>query len=108
VIGVWEWKGMKKIMKMKMVSRGDKDSDGVIEGLRAFTEDDNGEHAGEPFQVQVVSTLALSWFGVLRFWPPLKELNGIVVYKHFEDIQSILEKELKSVNDVIDLLNSRR
>jgi hypothetical protein len=33
-------------------------SEGVIEGLRAFVKDGNREHAGKPFQVQVALTLA--------------------------------------------------
>ncbi len=84
-------------------------SEGIIESWRTFVEDDDGERAGKPFQVQVASTLAhCTRYGRVELGMLPKELNGIVVCKHFEDIQPILEKELKSTNYLMDLLASRR
>ncbi len=82
---------------------------GVIEGWRAFAEADDGEYTGKPFQVQVVYTLAFyARSGRVKFWSPPKELDSVVACKHFEDIQPILEKELKSTNHLMELLASRR
>jgi len=85
-------------------------SEGLIEGLRAFAEDDSGEHSGKSFQEQVVDTLAFCtrWGRTVKFWPPSKELNGLVACKNFKDIQSILEKELENSNSLMDLIASRR
>ena len=74
---------------------------------RRFAEDDNGEYASTLFQAQVVYTLAFdARFGRVKFWTLPKELNGLAACKHFEDIQPILGKELKSTNYLIDLLAS--
>jgi hypothetical protein len=84
-------------------------SEGVVEGWWAFVEDDGGEYAGKPFQVQVAYTLAFcARSGRVKFWTPPQELNGIVACKHFEDIQPILGKELKSTNYLMDIIASRR
>lgn len=83
--------------------------EGMVEGWRAFVEEDDGEYAGKPFQVQVAYTLAFcTRFGRVKFWTLPKELNGLAACKHFEDIQPILGKELKSTNYLMDLLASRR
>lgn len=83
-------------------------SEGVIEGLRAFAEDGNGEYAGKPFQVQVVYTLAFDTrLGTVKFCSPSKELNGLVACKHFEDIRFILERELENTNSLMDLVSRR-
>ena len=51
-------------------------------------EDDGGEYAGKPFQVQVAYTLAFcARSGRVKSWTPPQELNGIVACKQFEDIQ---------------------
>jgi hypothetical protein len=79
-------------------------SEGVVEGLRAFTEDTNEERAGEPFQAQAVDTLAFSTrSGRVKFWLPPKELNGVVACKHFEDVQTILGAGLAGTKEFIDL-----
>ena len=71
-------------------------SEGVIEGWRAFVEDNDGEYAGKLFQVQVAYTLAFcTRFGRVKFWTLLKELNGIAACKHFEHIQPIIGEETK-------------
>ena len=60
--------------------------DGVVEGLRAFTEDTDKEHVSEPFQAQVVSALVYDTrSGRVKFLPPPKELNGVVACNHFKD-----------------------
>ena len=83
--------------------------DGVVEGLRAFTEDTDGEHASELFQAQVVNALAYDTrSGRVKFWPPPKELNSVVVCNHFEDVQSILWVEVAKTKGLIDLITSRR
>jgi hypothetical protein len=64
---------------------------------------------GKPFQVQAIYTLAFDTrLGTVKFCSLLKELNGLVAYKHFEDIRIILERELENMNSLIDLLASRR
>jgi hypothetical protein len=83
--------------------------DGVVEGLRAFTEDADGEHASEPFQAQVVNALAYDTrSGRVKFWPPPKELNGVVACNHFEDVQTILRAEVAKTKGLMDLIASRR
>lgn len=83
--------------------------EGVVEGLRAFAKDTTGEHAGEPFQAQAAHTLAFDTrFGPVKFWPPPKELNGVVACNHFEDVQTILGENVAQTKDLMDLLASRR
>jgi hypothetical protein len=79
------------------------------EGLRALTEDTDGEHVGKPFQVQAVNTLAYDTRSErVKFWPPPKELNGVVACNHFENIQTILGAEVAKTKELIDLIASRR
>jgi hypothetical protein len=44
----------------------------------------------------------------VSFWPPLKELNGVVACKSFEDFQTKLEAGLAQTDESITLLHSRR
>jgi hypothetical protein len=53
-------------------------------------------------------TIGLSGGDGVSFWPPLKELNGVVACKHFEDFQTNLEADLARTDELITLPHSRR
>jgi hypothetical protein len=81
-------------------------SDNVLQGLNIY---DKAGHDQDNVKAKVIDTLAYATRnGQVGFRQPPKELDGVVMCEHFEDVGTELEKRLSATASLMDILASRR
>ncbi len=81
-------------------------SDNALQGLNIY---DKAGQDQDKVKAKVIDTLAYATrSGKVGFRQPLKELDGVVMCEHFEDVGTELEKQLSATASLMDILASRR